>query len=168
MGEIFWREKYETQRQDQLLCYKFMELNLNWRKVICTHEEEQQLSSGPWLGDNFPGIALPSVKSLKTWVILRYKGITTIGQCVDVGPWCIDDDDYVFDGKKPRAEKYQGRYCPLKKGSTDLATVPDGNGGMREVAICNGAGIDIFPRVAKELQIPIGNNVVLEWAFTVN
>lgn len=141
---------------------------MNWNKVLCTHEEKQELSSGPWLGDDFPGIALPSVKALKSWVIIRYNGRKTAAQCVDVGPWCIDDHAYVFEGKRPRAEQYQGKYCPLKEGSTSLATVPDGKGGMKSVAICNGAAIDLFPRVAKELKIPLNDNVVLEWGFIIN
>lgn len=117
------------------------------------------------MGDSFPGIALPSVKALRMWVAIKYKDKVTYAQCYDVGPWCIDDEAYVFDGATPRAETYKGKYCPLKEGSSDLATVPDGKGGMKPVPICNGAAIDLFPRVAKELGIALNDNVQVEWSF---
>lgn len=138
---------------------------MKWHKVLATHEEEQALALGPWLGDSFPGIALPCRKALKSWVALRYEGKHTFGQVVDVGPWCIDDEAYVYNGAIPRAEAHKGRYCPLKEGSIALASVPDGNGGFKDVAVCNGAAIDLFPRVAKELGVRLGDNVEIEWAF---
>lgn len=137
----------------------------DYKKVLATHEEEQMLSSGPWLGDNFPGVALPSFQALRKWVVIRYQDTWTMAQVMDVGPWCTDDSDYIFGEEKPRAETHKGRYCPLKKGALNLASIPDGNGGMMGVVICNGAGIDLFPATARALGILKGENVMVEWKF---
>lgn len=132
-----------------------------WKKVFCTHEEKQILSTGEWLGDNFPGCALPSVRALRKWILIRYKDNQCCSQVMDVGPWCQDDDDYVFGSDIPRAEEFKGRLCPLRKGIEIPATLPDGTPCPRS----NGAGLDIFPYTAKQLGIPIGENVYVEWCF---
>lgn len=142
-----------------------MKMTNEWRRVIATHEEIQQTASGPWPGNNYPGVALPCRDALGKWIILRKDSLWTCAKVVDLGPWCQDDYEYVFNGERPRAEEYKGRYCPLRKGSLALATVPDGNGGMKGVSVCNGAGIDILPEVANELDIKINDNVMLEWKF---
>jgi len=138
---------------------------MKWKKVLCTHEEKQVLARGPWLGDEFPGVALPSALALGKWVVLRYQEKWTVAQCVDIGPWCHDDSNYVFDGTIPRAEQFKGMACPTTHLGPAVATVPDGKGGFKPAPICNGAAIDIFPRVAKELGIKLNDNVTLEWAF---
>lgn len=135
------------------------------KKVLCTHMEPQPLAIGPWKGDSFPGVALPSTKALRKWVIVRYGDLFTCAMVADVGPWATDDDAYVFGDEKSRAETHKGRYCPLKIGSLALATVPDGNGGFVGVTVCNGAGIDLFPATAKALGIQDGDNVMVEWKF---
>ena len=137
-----------------------------WRNALATHEEAQKLASGEWLGVGFPGVALPSRRSLHRWVLLRYGAKITCAQIEDVGPWCVDDDNYVFGGEKPRAEIFIGKRCPYRFGDlATMATVPDGKGGWLPAPISNGAGIDIFPRTAKELGIPIGENVRVDWRW---
>lgn len=130
-----------------------------WRRVLATHEEKQELATGPWLGDSFPGIALPCRLTLGKWFVLRLGSLLTFAQQVDVGPWCVDDDSYVLNGHQPRAERFKGEPCPLTIGGVGHATLPDGT----VPAACNGAGIDLFPRVANQLRIPLGANVIVEW-----
>lgn len=133
-----------------------------WKKVFCTHEEPQDLSENrAWLGDNFPGVALPSVATLDKWIILRYNDKFTCAQIMDVGPFSVDDDEYVFGSEKPRAEKLKGQLCPRIKGTNILPTLPDGT----EVRKSNGSGIDLFPYTARQLKIKIGENVWLEWKW---
>lgn len=136
-----------------------------WRKVLATHEERQALAGGPWLGDEFPGVALPSRKALNLWVALRVRDRYTFAQVADVGPWCIDDDSYVFGTQPPRAWITKGQACPLHLGGHALASVPDGRGGTRPAPISNGAGIDLFPRTAAQLGIPPQENVEIEWRW---
>lgn len=133
-----------------------------WKKVFATHEEKQHLSTGPWLGDEFPGVALPSTQARKRWIMLRYESNFTCAQVVDIGPWCVDDHSYVFGGNdvRPRAEAFKNRECPRIEGGFLVATVKG-----KPMHSCNGAGIDLFPRVARELGIKIGENVNVEWRF---
>ena len=138
---------------------------MKWKKAFATHEEPQILSTGPWLGNAYPGVALPCKKAEGKWVILRYGDNWTVARVMDIGPWCTDDDDYVFGDSKPRAEIYKGQYCPLRKGSSALPSVPDGKGGFRQVEVCNGAALDLFPATAEALRIPKDENVFLEWSF---
>lgn len=124
-----------------------------WHKVLATHEEKQQLSRSDWLGDHFPGVALPSSKAHGKWIELRYKDKWTCASVADVGPWCIDDDLYVFSGGRPRAEIFKGEYCRVS------------DGGEMQKILSNGAGIDLFPETAKNLGLNINENVILEWRF---
>lgn len=141
-------------------------MSMEWhRGVIATHEEPQITSLGPWPGDDFLGVALPSVKSLRKKVLVAYQGLECIAEVYDVGPWCHDDDDYVFGPFRPRAEIFKGRVCPVKIGSNIKPSIPDGNGGFREVGKSNGAGIDLFPATAKALGIPLNLNVLVDWQF---
>ena len=128
----------------------------DWKKCFATHEESQVLSTGDWLGNQYPGIALPSTKALRKWVEIRYKGHWTCARVMDVGPWTIDDDAYVFGNEKSRAELCKGKYCPRV-----LTDVVIENTFLK----CNGAGIDLFPQTAKDLGIAINDNVILEWRF---
>lgn len=135
---------------------------MNWKSVIATHEEKQQLASGEWPGDRFPGVALPCRKALYRWIALRLGGRWTCAQVLDVGPWCVDDEAYVFGDAPPRAQVYKGAKCPYRIGDLETsATLPDGT----KVEISNGAGIDLFPATAKALGIELNMNVKLDWKF---
>lgn len=134
--------------------YNAMSIPTPWKKVLATHEEKQDLSTGPWLGDTFPGVALPDVKALHKWIILRLGDRYTCAQVMDVGPWTTDDDKYVFGTARPRAELGKGKFLPKKLSDPKTCPFPS-----------NGAGIDLFPGTAKALGIPIGKNVDVEWRF---
>ena len=132
-----------------------------WKRVLATHEEYQELSTGNWLGYNYPGVALPSSKALYKWIILRFKDRWTCARVMDVGPWCIDDDLYVFTGERPRAEIFKDQLVKRSLIDNSKATLPDGT-------ICeksNGAGIDLFPYTAKCLGISMDENVWVEWKW---
>lgn len=139
-------------------------MSAEWFRVFASHEEAQELSTGPWRGDGFLGVALPCRSAVGKLVRLRYSEASVVAQCADVGPWCVDDP-YWESGGKPRAELLRGKPCPRSMAFESFATVPDGRGGFKPVTLSNGAGIDIFPAVAIALGIPIGENRWIEWSF---
>lgn len=136
---------------------------MQWHLGIkATHEEPQETSLGPWPGDGVLGVALPSVKALRRRVAVRYHSNIVYTVCLDVGPWCIDDDLYVLGHARPRSEILEGKLCPrsLEGGN---ATIPDGSGGYKAAFISNGAGIDLFPATAIALGIKLNDNVLVDW-----
>ena len=136
--------------------------------IKATHEEAQKLAWGlPWLGDDFPGVALPSRTAKFRILELRYKQKVTFAIVGDLGPWCHDDTDYVDGDARPRSELFVGDNidADLTKEGIQRPTIPDGKGGMKPAPPSNGAGIDLFPRPARDLGIPIGENVLLDWRF---
>jgi len=135
----------------------------NLHTVLATHEEPQETAWGPWPGDDFLGVALPCRGARGLWVKVEYGEKSVVAQVRDLGPWFIRDDAYVFGTERPKAEKIKGHACTTEDG--DVPTIPDGHGGMKEVPVCNGAAIDLFPAVAKALGIPLGENVVVAWRF---
>lgn len=140
-------------------------MNTKVHRVFATHEEEQELCRGPWLGNEFLGVALPCVQAWGMFVIVRYNGNEVRAQVRDVGPFCVDDHDYVFGNSTPRAELMKGKHIATTLNGRIHPTVPDGKGGMRSADVSNGAGIDLFPGTADALGIKIGDNVWLEWYF---
>ncbi len=58
------------------------------------------------INDIIPFVALPSEMALRQWILitnpLNNKSIKAI--VLDVGPWNIDDDAYVFGNARPQAE----------------------------------------------------------------
>lgn len=136
----------------------------DWLHVWATHEEEQELATGQWLGDDFLGVALPSRLALKRFLLVRYGPMVVQAQVMDVGPWCVDDAYWTGDGI-PRAWKLKGQVCPRKLDDDSVATIPDGKGGWKSANVSNGAGIDIFPGTAKALGIPRNLNVWVSWCW---
>lgn len=136
-----------------------------WHKVKASHEEAQETSLGPWPGNQFLGVALPSIKALRKKVIVRYKRKKVEAKVADVGPWSIRDDDYVFGKARPRAEILKGKICPTVEGGAHYPSVPDGKGGFRDTPVSNGSGIDLFPATAKALGIKLNDNVIVSWRF---
>lgn len=136
---------------------------MSWKKVLATHEEPQQTSLGPWPGDDFLGVALPCALALRLKVEVRYNSKTVIATIADVGPWAIDDCQYVLGESAPRASFFRGRPCPRSLTHGGRATLLDKAGNPISTPLCNGAGIDIFPEVARQLGIKLGDNVEVEW-----
>ena len=58
------------------------------------------------INNNVPFVALPSTVALRQWVIvtnpLNNRSIKAL--VLDVGPWNIEDDEYVFGGSRPQSE----------------------------------------------------------------
>jgi hypothetical protein len=88
-------------------------------------------------------VALPAVKALGKFVNVRNprNSKETIAQVLDVGPWNINDDDYVFNNQRPLAEK----------------------GISISGKVTNNAGIDLGERVWKDLEMT--DNDTVEWDF---
>jgi hypothetical protein len=90
-----------------------------------------------------PFVALPSTKALHKFVRLHnpLNGKKCIAIVLDVGPWNIQDNDYVFKGERPQAET-----------GIDLF-------GRKT----NKAGIDLSEKVWKLLGMK--GNTQIEWEF---
>ena len=133
----------------------------DWHQhILATHEEKQTLSHGPWLGDEFPGVALPDAGAYGKWILIRCGSLWTIGQVVDDGPFTVDDSDYVFGSARPRAETLKGQPIFTTKNGSEYATVQG-----KPIPLSNGAGIDLFPRISAQLGINIDENVQVDWKF---
>ncbi len=63
-------------------------------------------SSGYVVDSVVPFVALPSMRALNKFIRLYnpLNGNSCIAIVLDVGPWNIDDDDYVFENKRPQSE----------------------------------------------------------------
>jgi len=53
-----------------------------------------------------PFVALPSTAALRQWVRVTnpLNGKSIKALVMDVGPWNVEDDEYVFSGARPQAE----------------------------------------------------------------
>jgi hypothetical protein len=100
-------------------------------------------SSGYLIDTVVPFVALPSTRALGRFVRVRNpaNGRSTLAVVLDVGPWNEHDDEYVYGGDRPAAER--GR---------------DTRG-----RLTNGAGIDLGERVWHALGLT--DNTRVEWEF---
>src|SRR5574340_39656 len=59
-----------------------------------------------------PFVALPSPAALRQWVRLTnpINGKTVDALVLDVGPWNIEDDEYVFGYARPQAESGKDKF----------------------------------------------------------
>lgn len=103
----------------------------------------KKTASGYVIDTVVPFVALPSAKALHSFVRITnpMNGKVAIAIVLDVGPWNVSDDAYVFGGARPAAESGQS---------------VSGNG-------TNGAGIDLGERVWSELGMT--DNTDVEWEF---
>jgi hypothetical protein len=103
----------------------------------------QLTSSGYRIDSYVPFVALPSTKALRKVVQVTNPKTskTAIAIVLDVGPWNIHDDDYVFGTARPQAESGIDDY------------------GRKT----NGAGIDLGEWVWKILEMV--DNGEVDWKF---
>ncbi len=103
----------------------------------------RRTASGYVIDRVVPFVALPSRRALGRFVRVSNPkaGKPVLAIVLDVGPWNIDDDAYVFDGERPQAES-----------GFDL------NG-----RATNGAGIDLGEKIWKQLEMTDNGPVV--WEF---
>jgi hypothetical protein len=103
----------------------------------------QRTASGYLIGLHVPFVALPSVAALRQWVTVTNpaNGRSIRALVLDVGPWNIADDAYVFGGARPQAET-----------GTDTLGRPT-----------NHAGIDLGEVVWTALAMT--ENAEIAWAF---
>src|SRR5438132_14318630 len=77
-------------------------------KVKATREGElgHRLAAGMVNTIHLPFVALPSTRALYRFVrvLNPANGKSAMAMVLDVGPWNIHDDAYVFDGNRPEAE----------------------------------------------------------------
>lgn len=117
----------------------------NPKTVKATREglNGQKTSSGWVINNAVPFVALPSEASLRQWVKVTnpLNGRSIEALVLDVGPWNINDDSYVFGTSRPQAETGKDKF-----GRTT-----------------NGAGIDLGELVWYSLGMLDNGNV--EWDF---
>lgn len=92
-----------------------------------------------------PFVALPAAAALRQWVIVTNpaNGKSIRALVLDVGPWNINDNAYVFGGARPAAER-----------GLDVSH----NG------TTNGAGIDLGEAVWAALDLR--DNTLVSWEFS--
>lgn len=100
-------------------------------------------SSGYIINTTVPFIALPSISALYKFVRIRnpLNGKKCLAVVLDVGPWNIADNEYVFGGERPQAESGTDKYG----------------------RVTNKAGIDLGEKVWKLLEMT--DNTDVEWEF---
>jgi hypothetical protein len=112
----------------------------------------QRTSSG-YVIDGFVSFAaLPAAKALHRHVRITNPANTTsaLAEVLDVGPWNIADDLYVFGGARPLAER-------------GWKLDPHNPHGALIQGATNGAGIDLSERVWKTLGML--DNGMVDWEF---
>jgi hypothetical protein len=114
-------------------------------KVKATREGlvGQRTASGYVIDTVVPFVALPSTKAIGQFVRVTNPANqkSTLAIVLDVGPWQEHDDDYVFHGARPSAERGVD-----SRGRTT-----------------NGAGIDLSEAVWHRLGLT--DNTDVEWSF---
>ncbi len=95
------------------------------------------------ISNSVPFVALPSEAALRQWIVVTnpLNGRFIKALVLDVGPWNINDDSYVFGTERPQAES----------GKDTLGRVT------------NGAGIDLGEFVWFSLGML--DNGEVEWKF---
>ncbi len=101
-------------------------------------------SSGYVIDAVVPFVALPAVKALGRFVRVTNpaNGKMCLAVVLDVGPWNVHDDAYVFNGARPAAETGQS---------------------LSGTGTTNGAGIDLGEKVWHLLGMTDNTNV--DWTF---
>jgi hypothetical protein len=94
-----------------------------WQHVFATREGlvGKRTSTGHQITPGSMFVALPHPIALGKHVEVRHGTRAIVVPVLDVGPWNIDDD-YWMNGRRPAAERGQGRYrTPTNHAGIDLA-----------------------------------------------
>jgi hypothetical protein len=112
-------------------------------KVFATREGllDGRTASGYKVDAFVPFVALPAQAALHLWIKVSYKDKFINALVLDVGPWNISDNAYVFDNQRPQAESGKDAY------------------GRKT----NNAGIDLGEKVWKYLGMT--DNDEVDWEF---
>ncbi len=126
------------------------------------------LSENPYylalpFNDRVPGMGkYGQCKNRWVEIVNAATGKRAFGQWEDVGPWFVNDVEYVFDERcttRPFAEIHKGeRWNIYRKRS--------GSGVRKPRKVLNGAGIDLSPVLAQELGI--GGKGEVHWRFVAS
>lgn len=98
-------------------------------------------STGYKIDKFVPFVALPAARALYEAIRINANGKSIIALVMDIGPWNINDDEYVFNGKRPQAES---------------GISISGHG-------TNDAGIDLGEKVWNYLEMK--DNGLVSWEF---
>ena len=100
-------------------------------------------ASGYIIDKVVPFVALPSNAALRQKIRVRnpLNNKTIEALVLDIGPWNIDDNAYVFGGERPLAESGKDKFN----------------------RVTNKAGIDLGEKVWTYLEM--GDNTEVEWEF---
>jgi hypothetical protein len=94
-----------------------------WQRVYATREGliGKRTATGHLIGAESLFVALPHPGALGKHVEIRHGTRAIVAPVLDVGPWNTDDD-YWMSGRRPAAERGQGRYrTPTNPAGIDLA-----------------------------------------------
>jgi hypothetical protein len=94
-----------------------------WQRVYATREGliGQRTATGHVITADSMFVALPHTAALGKHVEIRYGTRAIVAPVLDVGPWNTDDS-YWMTGRRPAAERGQGRYrTPTNPAGIDLA-----------------------------------------------
>ncbi|MEK6957696.1 MAG: hypothetical protein AABW99_01825 [archaeon] len=104
-------------------------------------------------------VALPSTSATNRTVEVCNSTKCATSKVLDVGPWCVRDDEYVFGSSTPFAEKNKGSYLDDLSGNPECVSI---YAGTRYKS--NGAGIDLSTDLAN--QLGINGLGTVKWRFT--
>lgn len=137
-------------------------------RVLATREGliGGKTSTGWKINTVVPFVALPAFAALRQWVRVRNvkawnepdpkKWVVALALVMDVGPWNIDDDAYVF-----QAATMPGNFFTHQP---DKSVRPQAESGTDKTGRkTNGAGIDLGERVWQLLGMT--DNSEVEWEF---
>lgn len=137
--------------------------------VKCTREGliGQRTASGYVIDTVVPYVALPTHKALGQFIVLTthlptevHTARRTYAVVLDVGPWNVKDDLYVF-----QAATTPGSGDILGPGGS-IRPQSEGNVDVSANGKTNGAGIDLGEAVWKALGLPpSGGSATVSWEF---
>jgi hypothetical protein len=116
-------------------------------------------SSGYLIDNIVPFVALPTAAALRQWVVVRNpaNGRSCTALVLDVGPWNVNDNAYVFQElTKPRSSQTIVKAQVEVRPAAESGKSVSGQG-------TNNAGIDLGEKVWKELGML--DNADVEWEF---
>ncbi len=119
-------------------------------------------STGYIIDTIVPFVALPAFAALRQWIYVRnpVNGIIMLALILDVGPWNVNDNAYIF---QPATVYSSG--IAWKKNPDDKGIRPQSESGLdvSHNGKTNGAGIDLSEKVWNELKMT--DNFEVEWEF---
>ncbi|OIO26690.1 hypothetical protein AUJ14_01315 [Candidatus Micrarchaeota archaeon CG1_02_55_22] len=127
----------------------------DWKQHVVTTEfgcssDAQTMASGIYSTARTYYAALPTRRALNRNIQVRGpNGKVLTLPVLDVGPFCVRDESYVFGSARPLAEIYRGQIVPVA--------------GCNRKYRATGAGLDVSCQAARELGI--SGKGYADWRF---